>query len=366
MKPSQNLPMMENSRLNLLAMNAQEIEALVGKFGWPFFKTKQILQWVYQHRTRAIESMSNLSKKDRHQLQAVADIGRAPIPTVTESWDGTRKLLFSLENGLMIESVLIPESTRLTLCISTQVGCTVDCGFCLTGQMGLKRNLKAHEIVDQVMTAQDLLHDGQRITSLVFMGMGEPLANIEAVTEAVSRITNTQWGLGIPPRRITISTAGLAPRLQSMAGLGVNLAISLNATTNKQRDYLMPMVNKLHPLPELLQACRNYPLDPGRRLTFEYVLLRGENDSPEDANRLIQLLRGIRCKINLIPFNEFPGSAFRRPSDAAIQEFQNILRHAHYDVFLRKSRGRDILGACGQLGNLLHEVASPIIRQGVI
>ena len=175
MKTPQILPMVENSRLNLLAMNIQEIEALVGKFGWPAFKTKQILQWLYQHRARAIESMSNLSKKERIQLQAIADIGRAPMPTVTESWDGTRKLLFSLENGLMIESVLIPDSRRLTLCISTQIGCTVDCRFGLTGQMGLKRNLKAHEIVDQVMTAQDLLHGGQRITSLVFMGMGEPL-----------------------------------------------------------------------------------------------------------------------------------------------------------------------------------------------
>jgi 23S rRNA (adenine2503-C2)-methyltransferase len=352
MNTPQVLPMFDTSRLNLFALDFQEISELVRKLEWPSFRTQQILQWLYQHRARAIESMSNLSKKDRDRLQSVADIRRAPMPTVMQSEDGARKLLFSLENGLMIESVLIPDEPRLTLCISTQIGCTVDCRFCLTGQMGLKRNLKAHEIVEQVMTAQDLLPEGQRITSLVFMGMGEPLANIEAVTEAVSRLTNTQWGLGIPARRITISTAGLASRLQSMAGLGINLAISLNATTNKQRDHLMPTVNKLHPLPELLLACRNYPLVPGRRLTFEYVLLRGENDSPEDAKRLIQLLRGIRCKINLIPFNEFPGSAFRRPSDSAIREFQTTLRQAHYDVFLRKSRGRDILGACGQLGNL--------------
>ena len=184
------------------------------------------------------------------------------------------------------------------------------------------------------------------------MGMGEPLANIDAVTEAITRLTNTQWGLGIPARRITISTAGFASRLNTVAGLGINLAISLNASTNAQRNHLMPIVNKLYPLPELLKACRAYPLDPGRRLTFEYVLLSGENDSPEDAKRLIQLLRGIRCKINLIPFNEFPGSPFRRPSDATIEIFQTILRQGQYDVFLRKSRGRDILGACGQLGNI--------------
>lgn len=352
MTGSQSLQIIEPANLNLFALDVDEISALVQKLGWPTFRTEQILQWLYQHRARDIGLMSNLSKKDRESLQAIATIDRAPVPTVVRSHDGTRKLLFSLENNLAIESVLIPEGPRLTLCISTQVGCTVDCRFCLTGQMGLKRNLKAHEIVDQVMTAEELLSKGERITSLVFMGMGEPLANVNAVTQAVERLTNTQWGLGIPARRITISTAGLAPRLQAVADLGVNLAISLNASTNQQRDHLMPMVNKLYPLPELLQACRTYPLGRGRRLTFEYVLLRGENDFADDAKRLIHLLRGIRCKINLIPFNEFPGSQFRRPANEAIEQFQAILKQGGYDVFLRKSRGRDILGACGQLGNL--------------
>jgi len=346
------LPIVNDSHPNLLALTSNEISKLVDQLGWPAFRAKQILQWLYQHRAKKISVMSNLSKKDRERLQSISMIERAKAPTVVSSQDGTRKLLFSLENGLAIESVLIPDVPRLTLCISTQVGCTVDCSFCLTGQMGVKRNLKAHEIVEQVLTAQDLLAEGERITSLVFMGMGEPLANVDAVTEAVTRLTNTQWGLGIPARRITISTAGFAPRLQAVAGLGINLAVSLNASTNAQRNHLMPMMNKLHPLPELLEACRAYPLDPSRRLTFEYVLLSGENDSPEDAKRLIHLLQGIRCKINLIPFNEFPGSPFRRPSDAAIESFQAILRQGQYDVFLRKSRGRDILGACGQLGNI--------------
>ncbi len=346
------LPILTSSHQNLLAFTFTEISVLVDQLGWPAFRAKQILQWLYQHRAKKISLMSNLSKKDRERLQSISTIERATSPTVISSQDGTRKLLFPLENGLAIESVLIPDYPRLTLCISTQVGCTVDCSFCLTGQMGLKRNLKAHEIMEQVLTAQDLLAEGERITSLVFMGMGEPLANIDAVTEAITRITNTQWGVGIPARRVTISTAGFAPRLQAVAGLGVNLAISLNASTNAQRDHLMPMVNKLHPLPELLDACRAYPVDPNRRLTFEYVLLRGENDSLEDAKRLIHLLKGIRCKINLIPFNEFPGSPFRRPSDGAIENFQAILRQGQYDVFLRKSRGRDILGACGQLGNI--------------
>ncbi len=348
----QTLPIVNDSHQNLLAMTSYEISNLVAQLGWPAFRAKQILQWLYQHRAKKISLMSNLSKKDRERLQSISIIDRSKAPTVISSQDGTRKLLFSLENGLAIESVLIPDEPRLTLCISTQVGCTVDCSFCLTGQMGLKRNLKAHEIVEQVLTAQDLLAEGERITSLVFMGMGEPLANVDAVTESVTRLTNTQWGLGIPARRITISTAGFAPRLKAVAGLGINLAVSLNASTNAQRDHLMPMMNKLHPLPELLEACRAYPLDPNRRLTFEYVLLSGENDSPEDAKRLIHLLRGIQCKINLIPFNEFPGSPFRRPSDAGIENFQAILRQGQYDVFLRKSRGRDILGACGQLGNI--------------
>ena len=346
------LPILDSTPLNLLALNFQDIANLVDKLGLPSYRTQQVLRWLYQHRTQEIDSMSNLSKRDRDSLKTVATIRRIPKPMLVQSQDGTRKLLFSLENNLAIESVLIPDSKRLTLCISAQVGCTVDCRFCLTGQMGLKRNLRAHEIIGQVMAAQDVLEEGKRITSLVFMGMGEPLANVDAVSEAVSRITNTQWGLGIPARRITISTAGIARRLKALAGLGVNVAISLNATTNEQRDVLMPMVNKLSPLPELLEACRTYPLDRGKRLTFEYVLLSGENDSCEDAQRLTQLLRGMRCKINLIPFNEFPGSPFRRPSKEDIREFQNVLRYHGMDVFLRESRGRDILGACGQLGKL--------------
>ena len=344
------LPILNPTPLNLLALNFQDVANLVDKLGWPAYRAKQVLRWLYQHRAREIDSMNNLSRQDRDFLKTVANIKRTPMSMVMQSQDGTRKLLFSLENNLAIESVLIPDSKRLTLCVSTQVGCTVDCRFCLTGQMGLKRNLKGHEIVAQVMAAQDILEKGERITSLVFMGMGEPLANIDAVSDAVSRITNIQWGLGIPARRITISTAGFTKSLKALAALGVNVAISLNATTNEQRDVLMPMVNKLNPLPELLEACRTYPLDRGKRLTFEYVLLSGENDSPEDAQRLMQLIQGIRCKINLIPFNEFPGSLFRRSSDEAIKKFQNVLRHHGFDVFLRESRGSDIFGACGQLG----------------
>lgn len=339
--------------INLLALGFESMASLVARLGWPAYRTRQILQWMYQHRVREIARMSNLSRKDRETIQECATIGRLASPTIVQSADETRKLLFSLDDGLTVESVIIPDGKRLTQCLSTQVGCTLDCRFCLTGQMGLKRNLQAHEIVDQVLTAQDGLQPGQRITSLVFMGMGEPLANLEAVSDAIGRLTNPDWGMGFPDRRITLSTAGFSERLHAVARLGVNLAISLNASTSEQRDRLMPMMNRLHALPDLIAACRAYPLPSRRRLTFEYVLLRGENDSAEDAMRVSQLLRGIRCKINLIPFNEFPHAPFRQPTDDAVATFQAILRHKGYDVFVRNSRGRDVLGACGQLGRRL-------------
>jgi 23S rRNA (adenine2503-C2)-methyltransferase len=337
---------------NLLALDAASVERVVRDLGWPRYRAQQILRWVYHRRARHVEGMTDLSKTERDRLGATAFVGRSEDCNVRRSADGTRKFLIRLEDSLVVETVLIPEAGRLTLCLSTQVGCTLDCGFCLTGQMGLKRNLKAHEIVDQVLTVQDRLEPGERLSNLVLMGMGEPLANLDAVTDAVGRLTNEDWGPGIPARRITLSTAGLASRLKDVAGLGVNLAVSLNATTNEQRDRLMPAINRLHPLETLLAACRSYPLAPRRRLTFEYVLLAGENDTVQDAKRLVKLLRGLRCKVNLIPFNEFPGGPYRRPSDSDVLRFQSILKQAGLDVFIRKSKGRDVLGACGQLGTL--------------
>ena len=337
---------------NLVTLDVASMASLVRRLGWPSYRTRQILRWIYRHRIRDIAGMSNLSRKDREALGHEAVIERLACPTIFQSVDGTRKFLFSLKDGLAIESVLIPDGERLTQCVSTQVGCTLDCGFCVTGRMGLKRNLKAHEIVDQILTAQDRLPPGQRITSLVFMGMGEPLANFDELSEALTRLTDTAWGVGFPKRRITISTAGVSQRLHDVAKLGVNLAVSLNASTAEQRERLMPMMNRLHPLPDLLAACRTYPVPANRHLTFEYVLLSGENDSTDDAVRLSRLLRGIRCKINLIPFNEFPNSPFRRPADSVIAAFQAILRHKGYDVFIRHNRGRDVWGACGQLGTL--------------
>lgn len=336
---------------NLLSLSEAQTAALVRELGWPSYRTGQILRWLYQRRVRTIGHMTDLSQKDRATLAELATIQRTQDCAVLQSGDGTRKLLLTLDDGLQIETVLIPDDERLTLCVSTQVGCMLDCGFCLTGTMGLKRNLKTHEIVDQVLTAQDHLTGEERLTNLVFMGMGEPLANIEALSSAIHCLTNKTWGLGWSPRRITVSTAGLASRLKDVAALGVNLAISLNGTTEAQRQHLMPAVSQIASLKELMAACRRYPLPPMRRLTFEYVLLAGVNDRDEDAHRLVALLKSIRCKVNLIPFNEFPGNHYRRPTDRQVLAFQTILTKAGIDAFIRKSRGRDVLGACGQLGN---------------
>ena len=348
---------------NLLALDEEGMSRLVEQFGWPAYRIGQILRWLYQHRVKDINQMTDLGQAERTALASLAMIPRAAGCTVFRSIDHTRKLVLMLNDGLTVETVLIPDEDRLTLCVSTQVGCTLDCGFCLTGTMGLKRNLKSHEIMEQVLTAQDLLGPGERITNLVFMGMGEPLANMEALSEAIRRLTNKPWGLGWSPRRITVSTAGLAARLKDIARLGVNLAISLNATTDDQRATLMPAVNGIASLKTLLAACRRYPLPPTRRLTFEYVLLAGVNDHVDDARRLTKLVRGIACKINLIPFNGFPGNPFRRPSEGAISAFQAIVRQAGLDVFIRKSRGRDVRGACGQLGSLSPEYAVRALTQ---
>jgi 23S rRNA (adenine2503-C2)-methyltransferase len=348
---------------NLLSFSEQEMARFVQRWNWPTYRSGQILRWLYQRRIRTMAQMTDLSRRERRVLESTATIQRAEVNTVHRSTDGTRKLVFSLVDGLGVETVLIPDEHRLTLCLSTQVGCTLDCGFCLTGTLGLRRNLKAHEIVEQVLAAQDHLNGDERITNLVFMGMGEPLANLESLSEAVSRLTNKRWGLGLSPRRMTVSTAGMASRLQDLAPLGINLAISLNATSEEQRAKLMPAASRIASLKVLMAACRRYPLPPARRLTFEYVLLAGVNDQPDDARRLIKLVQGLRCKINLIPFNQFPGSPYRRPSDQAVRTFQFLMKERGLDVFIRKSRGRDVLGACGQLGDLATASTPPTLTQ---
>jgi 23S rRNA (adenine2503-C2)-methyltransferase len=270
---------------------------------------------------------------------------------VERSSDGTRKFLFELGDRHTIESVLIPDEDRQTLCISSQVGCQQACRFCLTARSGFVRHLEAREIADQVLEVSRVLRrEGARgITNIVLMGMGEPLANLAEVVKALRVITSDK-GLGISPRRVTVSTDGLVPEIAKLgaSGLRVNLAVSLNAAGDEVRDRIMP-VNKRYPIRELLAACRKFPLEPRRRITFEYVLLKNVNDSTEDALRLAKLLRGIKCKVNLIPFNPFPGSEFQRPDDGAIRRFQKVLLDHQYTVPVRESRGRDISAACGQL-----------------
>lgn len=338
------------TKTNLKALSFGEGEKFCQALGWPRYRADQILAAIYQRRVDSFEEMTDISKQDRALLNERAQISHLTCLHRSVSMDGTQKFLFLCEDGQSIETVLIPDSGRLTLCISTQVGCALDCQFCFTGEIGLTRNLLAHEIVDQIIQVQKLLSDGQRITSVVMMGMGEPLANTPRVFEAIERITDLKRGIGISPRRITLSTVGIVPQIRRVGEIPhkINLSVSLNATTNQVRDRLMP-INKKYPIEELLAACRAYPLPPRRRITFEYVLLSGVNDSLADARRLVLLLRGIRCKINLIPFNEYPGAEFSCPPDETIHTFQKVLLDAGLSAFIRKSRGRDILAACGQL-----------------
>jgi 23S rRNA (adenine2503-C2)-methyltransferase len=338
--------------LDLLELDESDMTRVVRGFGWPAYRARQILRWLYQSRETDIHNMTDLSRQDRERLSASAVISKPQDIRIFTSADRAQKFVLTLSDGRTVESVLIPDGDRRTLCLSTQIGCTLDCGFCLTGTMGLQRNLRAAEILMQVLMVHKHSLADPPLTNIVFMGMGEPLANIAALSAAIRRLTNDTWGMGFAARRITVSTAGLAGRLKDVAPLGVNLAISLNATTDELRQRLMPAANKLHPLDDLIAACRAYPLPPHRRLTFEYVLLGEVNDGPDDARRLTGLLRGIRSKVNLIPFNPFPGVRYRRPAEDRVTAFQNILRRAGIDAFVRKSRGRDVLGACGQLGHL--------------
>ncbi|MFY9268757.1 MAG: 23S rRNA (adenine(2503)-C(2))-methyltransferase RlmN [Candidatus Manganitrophaceae bacterium] len=340
---------MANDKPNILSFSFEEWEAWVVDLGWKRYRAKQILSWLYQRHVGDFEEMTDLSKDDRALLKEKTSLKHLEIVTHQKSTDGTEKFLLRMEDGNRIESVLIPGENRLTLCISSQAGCTLDCGFCLTALEGLQRNLKGHEIVDQILTVQRTLPEGKRITNIVMMGMGEPLANYAQVIEALKKIISP-LGLGFSPRRVTVSTAGMVPQItQLLKEIPVNLSVSLNATTDETRDRIMPKVNRLYPLRELLSACKAAPLPSRRRITFEYVLLGGVNDTPEDATRLIRLTHGIHCKINLIPFNPFPGTPYHRPADEQVLRFQDILHRGGLTATIRKSKGRDILAACGQL-----------------
>ncbi|GAB4389782.1 MAG: 23S rRNA (adenine(2503)-C(2))-methyltransferase RlmN [Thermodesulfovibrionales bacterium] len=332
-------------KVNLKELSRAEMERFASEMGLPAYRARQILHWIYGRRASSVDDITELSKPLRAALGQRAFIANLALADRLRDPDGTEKFLFELEDGNTIESVLIPDEDRLTLCVSTQAGCAMGCRFCLTGKGGLRRNLRAHEIADQAIAASRL--SPERITNIVFMGMGEPLRNLEEVSEALWRLTGL---MRYSPRRITVSTSGLPREMLELPRTAppVNLAVSLNATTDAERDMIMP-VNRRHPISELLEACRRYPLQRRRRITFEYVLLDGVNDSVADARRLAGLLRGIPSKVNLIPLNEFEGCGFKRPPDDRVLSFQEALVGAGLTALIRKSKGRGILAACGQL-----------------
>jgi 23S rRNA (adenine2503-C2)-methyltransferase len=345
---------MASDLINLAALSRAELQALTARWGWSRYRAAQLWEWLYRRRAVSFESMTNLSITMRTELAQRACVRWPSVAERRISADGTRKLLIELEDGRRIESVLIPDERRLTLCLSTQVGCTLDCGFCLTGRMGLSRNLKAYEIVGQWVAAQQELDQRPeglpvRLTNLVFMGMGEPLANLTQLTDALARFTDPH-GIAFPPRRITVSTAGLAPQISELGHVNptVNLAVSLNATDDETRARIMPLAAR-HSITDIMAACRAYPLGPRRFITFEYVLLDRVNDSEDHARRLAALLRGLRAKVNLIPWNPFPGTPFRRPPDERIARFQQLLLERNVPTYVRKSKGQEIFAACGQL-----------------
>jgi len=347
---------------NIKNLSFRELMAFLADRQQPAYRAKQIRQWLFQKRATSFSEMTNLSRPLREQLEANFTIGRLTTIRRAQSDDGTVKFLFGLGDGASIESVLIPEARRLTLCISTQAGCGFGCAFCATAVLGLKRNLTASEMVDQIIEAGRTLGEDQRITHIVLMGMGEPLANYAETLKALEIISDGEWGIGISPRRVTLSTVGLVPQIQKlMEDSHVNLAISLHAPTDELRGELMP-VNRKYSLTELLDCCRALPIPRRKRITFEYVLLGGVNDSEHHARQLAKLLRGIPSKVNVIPFNPHPGSSFSRPSTEQIERFQNVLRDLGVQINVRRPRGDDIQAACGQLQG---EEAGRMRRRGL-
>ena len=342
------------SSTNLLDLTPAEMEALAESLGMPRYRGRQLAGWIFTRGVVDPEAMSDLPKDFRAALAARARVELPDVERRTPSQDGSQKLVLRYGDGARAQSVLMPDGERLTLCLSTQVGCGFGCAFCFTGTMGLERNLSAGEIVAQVMVARQGLGPGERITHIVYMGMGEPLANYTATVKSLRLLTDAR-GFGFSPRRITVSTVGLVSGIERLAreSLKVNLAISLHATSNEIRDRIMP-VNRGFAIEELLAACRRFPLPFRQRMTFEYVLLDAVNDGVEDGRRLVRLLKGIRAKINLIPFNDWEGSGFARPSLPRILAFQAVLLEHGITATIRWSKGEDIGAACGQL----HEVAT--------
>ncbi|MEE9613666.1 MAG: 23S rRNA (adenine(2503)-C(2))-methyltransferase RlmN [Thermodesulfobacteriota bacterium] len=344
---------------NLKNFTHDELAGVVKALGEKPYRVAQLYGWLFAKGAQSVDDMTDLPGEFREALKERFCIRALELIEIRTSSDGTMKLLLGLEDGEggeggeRIESVIIPEGEegrRLTLCVSTQTGCALGCVFCMTGTAGPGRDLTLSEMVGQVEAARSIIvgDGGERITNVVLMGMGEPLLNYDEVLKFLGVLTDPK-GLGYSPGKVTLSTAGVVPGIEKLGGdMPVNLAVSLNATTDEVRDRLMP-INKKYPLKLLMAALREYPLKRRGHITMEYVLIKGVNDAPADARRLVNLLHGIPCKINLIPFNPFPGSEYERPDDKSVKEFQGILVRARYTAVVRTSRGADIEAACGQL-----------------
>jgi 23S rRNA (adenine2503-C2)-methyltransferase len=340
---------MHAAAIDIAELELPELEQAVEALGVPRFHARQLFQWVHKRGVTNFGEMTDLGRDLRATLEQSFSIGTPSVVRRETSTDGTSKLLLRLQDGQLIESVFIPDTPANTFCLSTQVGCAMRCGFCLTGKMGIVRNLSAGEIVGQVRVLARELDLLRARFNIVLMGMGEPLHNYDATMKAL-RILSDEYGLSVSARRITLSTVGVLPALERLATepFMPNLAISLHATTEAQRDLLVP-INRKYGLKELLDACRRFPVKRRARITFEYVMLRDVNDTDEDARRLVRLLNGIKAKVNLLPLNEAPGIPFERPADARVDAFARILANRGVVVSVRKSRGRDIRAACGQL-----------------
>jgi 23S rRNA (adenine2503-C2)-methyltransferase len=337
------------ARLDIAGLELAELEARLVELGAPRYHARQIFAWIHRRGVTDFAAMSDLPKALRTRLAGAWAVSTPALLRKDVSTDGTTKYLFELADGTRIESVFIPDTPAQTFCISSQVGCAMACAFCLTGKMGLTRHLSAGEIEGQVRVLAHDLGLAERAFNIVVMGMGEPLHNYDATLQAL-RIVGDAAGLGVPARRITLSTVGLVPGIEKLGRepFMPNLAISLHASHEDQRNTLVP-VNRKYDLEALIEACRRFPVKRRSRITFEYVLLKGVNDTPEDARRLVKLLDGIKGKINLLPLNAAPGIPFERPEDSRVDAFAKILADKGLTVSVRKSRGRDIRAACGQL-----------------
>jgi len=334
---------------DIAELELPELEDALATHGHERFHARQLYRWVHRRAITDPDRMTDLSRTLRASLRDNFRISTPRIVGDEQSVDGTRKLVLELADTRRIESVFIPDTPAMTFCISTQVGCAMACGFCLTGKMGLVRHLTAGEIAGQVRVLAAATGLLDTPFNIVLMGMGEPLHNYDNTMKAL-RILHAEQGLAVSPRRVTLSTVGIVPALDRLAQepLMPNLAISLHATTEAQRSELVPP-NRKYPLADILDACRRFPLKKRSRITFEYVMLAGVNDTPEDARRLVRLLDGIQSKVNLIPLNPAAGIPYERPSDERVDRFAQILADRHLTVSVRKSRGRDIRAACGQL-----------------